>query len=328
MEPLVTIGLRLLQYRVYSHCSSNIGGKAPFLFQNTQEGLFRAYFSRNHSFLSASSAVTNHSQVAWKRLSHRCSASGCTFPHISRIAQAVSLALSHSHLIVPGKCGLRLCNVHLKPAGPAFIKWGQWAATRPDLFPGDPCTKLSELHSKAPEHSFAYTKKTIERAFEEHVASGSIAQVHRASLRFRYPGKQVKPMAVAVDNFIHADMHPGNILVRVSQSKASRKRLFKSKPHVIFLDEVEEAFMFWGSPEGDLVHPAECMQQLLEKVRCHKVNIDGNVCTVMVTTLVLEGWQRKLDPGYDVMQTLQTQLLRKADLANSLSYTIDVLMAP
>lgn len=39
-----------------------------------------------------------------------------------------------------------------------------------------------------------------------------------------------------MDNFIHADMHPGNILVRVPQSKSSRKRLFKSKPHVIFLD--------------------------------------------------------------------------------------------
>ena len=38
-----------------------------------------------------------------------------------------------------------------------------------------------------------------------------------------------------VDNFIHADMHPGNILVRVSPS-SSRKRLFKSKPHVVFLD--------------------------------------------------------------------------------------------
>jgi aarF domain-containing kinase len=38
-----------------------------------------------------------------------------------------------------------------------------------------------------------------------------------------------------VDNFIHADMHPGNILVRVSPN-SSRKRLFKSKPHVVFLD--------------------------------------------------------------------------------------------
>ncbi|KAK6932471.1 ABC1 atypical kinase-like domain [Dillenia turbinata] len=414
-----------------------------------------------------------------------------------------------------------LYTVHrtLELAGPAFIKWGQWAATRPDLFPRDLCAELAKLHTQAPMHSFYYTKQTVEKAFgrklseifdefeEVPVASGSIAQVHRASLKFRYPGQQVKPILVAVkvrhpgvgesirrdfviintiakisnliptlrwlrldesiqqfavfmlsqvdlareaahlsrfiynfrswkdvsfpkplyplvhpavlvetyeqgesvsryvdelegharikaalahigthallkmllvDNFIHADMHPGNILVRVAQSKSSRKRLFRTKPHVIFLDvgmtaelskgdrenlleffkavalrdgrtaaectlrfskqqncsnpkafieELEEAFTFWGTPEGDVVHPAECMEQVLEKVRHHKVNIDGNICTVIVTTLVLEGWQRKLDPSYDVMRTLRT-LLFKADWAKSLSYTIEGLMAP
>ncbi|CAL2244038.1 unnamed protein product [Prunus armeniaca] len=51
-----------------------------------------------------------------------------------------------------------------------------------------------------------------------------------------------------------------------------------------FLQQVEEAFAFWGTPEGDLVHPAA----VLETVRRLRVNVDGNVCTVMVTTLVLE----------------------------------------
>ncbi|CAH8383967.1 unnamed protein product [Eruca vesicaria subsp. sativa] len=427
--------------------------------------------------------------------------------------------------LVVGTCGPRfrklwLEMVHrtLERAGPAFIKWGQWAATRPDLFPKDLCTQLSKLHSDAPQHSFAYTKKTIEKAFgrklseifeefeEAPLASGSIAQVHRASLRFQYPGQKSKSSLVAVkvrhpgvgesirrdfviinfvarmstlvpalkwlrldesvqqfgvfmlsqvdlareashlsrfiynfrrwkdvsfpkpvyplvhpavlvetyehgesvagyvdgmegeghewiktrlahigthallkmllvDNFIHADMHPGNILVR---KKASRGVFKTKKPHIVFLDvgmtaelskndrenlldffkavalrdgrtaaertlklsrkqncpnpeafieEVEEAFKFWGTPEGDLVHPADCMHELLEKVRRHRVNIDGNVCTVMVTTLVLEGWQRKLDPGYDVMHTLQTMVL-KTDWAKSLSYTVDGLMAP
>ena len=32
---------------------------------------------------------------------------------------------------------------------------------------------------------------------------------------------------------------------------------------------MEEGFDFWGTPEGDLVHPAECMQQLPETVRRH-----------------------------------------------------------
>lgn len=39
-----------------------------------------------------------------------------------------------------------------------------------------------------------------------------------------------------MDNFIHADMHPGNILVRVPQIKRSRKKLFRARPHIIFLD--------------------------------------------------------------------------------------------
>ncbi|XP_024959292.1 uncharacterized aarF domain-containing protein kinase 2-like [Cynara cardunculus var. scolymus] len=417
------------------------------------------------------------------------------------------------------KTWLQCVHNTLEKAGPAFIKWGQWAASRPDLFPNDLCTELAELQTKAPAHSYAHTKNTIEKAFgrllpeifenfeEEPVASGSIAQVHRATLKFRHPGQRIKPILVAVkvrhpgvserirrdfillnlfakvstfiptlkwlrldesiqqfavfmmsqvdlareaahlsrfiynfrgwkdvsfprplyplvhpailvetfehgesilhyvdelegnvgiktglahigthallkmllvDNFIHADMHPGNILVRVTQGKASDTGLFKSKPHVIFLDvgmtaelckkdrvnlieffkavalqdgraaaehtlkfskhqscpnptafikDVEESFMSWRSAEGDSIHPAECMQQLLEQVRHHRVNIDGNVCTVIVTTLVLESWQRKLDPEYDVMNTLQN-LLFKTDLVESLFYTIEGLMAP
>ncbi|ESQ29272.1 hypothetical protein EUTSA_v10023346mg [Eutrema salsugineum] len=444
------------------------------------------------------------------------------------IGRALYLALLLSPNLVMAllefSCGsrfrkLRLEVLHrtLEKAGPAFIKFGQWIATRPDRFSKDLCLQLSKLHSNAPEHSFAFTKKTIENAFgrklsdifeefdEAPVASGSIAQVHRATLRFQYPGQKIKSSEVAVkvrhpfveetmtrdfvlinlvakmstwipglnwlrlnecvqqfsvymlsqvdlsreashlsrftynfrgwrdvsfpkpvfplvhpsvlvesfehgesvaryvdgseghewlkskvahigthallkmllvDNFVHADMHPGNILVRKNDT---RKGLFKSKkPHIVFLDvgmtaelsktdrdnllgffkavarrdgrtaaertlklsrqqncpnplafveEVEEAFRFWGTPEGDLVHPADCMHELFEKMRRHRVNIDGNVSTVMFTTLVLEGWQRKLDPGYDIMRTLQAMLL-KTDWAKSLSYTVDGLMAP
>ncbi|WJX22195.1 hypothetical protein P8452_11523 [Trifolium repens] len=596
--PIVPVGPNAHHCRFYMQYMFHSAARSSLLRLATRESFNKCCSFRNFSVSSASNEVTLNSQIAWKRLYKKyCSSGDSKFsPTINMIAQAVSLALTRSYLLVPGifafTCGelalsqrrwgdterypsqeglymrardgynymftftfiiveglillvralylailfspsivmgpfadyfgpnfrklwLRVVHRTLEKAGPAFIKWGQWAATRPDLFPRDLCTQLSELHSKAPEHSFSYTKKTIEKAFnrkiseifvnfeEVPVASGSIAQVHRATLKYRYPGKQGNPMVVAVkvrhpgvgesirrdfaiintaakismfipalkwlrldesvqqfavfmmsqvdlareaahlnrfiynfrswkdvsfpkpvyplvhpavlvetyekgesvshyvddfqghehfksalahigthallkmllvDNFIHADMHPGNILVRGKSSK----RLFKSKPHVIFLDvgmtaelsgsdrvnlleffksvarrdgrtaaecalslskkqncpnpqafieEVEEAFTFWGTPEGDLVHPADCMEQLLEKVRRHRVNIDGNVCTVMVTTLVLEGWQRKLDPGYDVMQTLQTLLLR-ADWAKDLSYTIDGLMAP
>lgn len=410
---------------------------------------------------------------------------------------------------------LSLVRRTLEKAGPAFIKWGQWAATRPDLFPSDLCVELAKLHSGAPVHGFAYSKAAIEKAFgrklseifetfeEDPVASGSIAQIHRATLRIkedsdsdsakkkkkkkknqptvkhvavkvRHPGvgesikkdfllinslakisnavpglswlrldESVRQFAVFMmsqvdlsreavnlhrfihnfrrwrhvsfpepvyplvhpavlvesfengesvarfvdeiegharvkkdlahigtyaflkmlleDNFIHADMHPGNILVRVNESK-KRNIFFRSKPHIVFLDvgmtaelsgndrdnlkqffkavairdgrtaakctlrlsnnqncpnpvafteELDKTFAFWGTPEGDVFHPVECMHQLLDTVRRHKVNIDGNICTVMVTILVLEGWQRKLDPRFDIMETLKTLLIEK-----------------
>ena len=39
----------------------------------------------------------------------------------------------------------RLLASTLERAGPAFIKWGQWAATRRDLFPRDVCQALTRL---------------------------------------------------------------------------------------------------------------------------------------------------------------------------------------
>ncbi|KAL0406852.1 UNVERIFIED_CONTAM: putative serine/threonine-protein kinase abkC [Sesamum latifolium] len=499
--------------RFYSHCNVRHGGFSSHILREVKE-----IFQKSRGCKSIHSSYTSYglsyrAQIAWRRLFEIYSYNGPSLPPISRIACAVSLALSRSHLLTPGilafiigelawsqrslahaeylpikdtlymhaqdghiymaslifslleglilvlraihlvilfspcivmapfadclgiefrRSWLRIVRRTLEKAGPAFIKWGQWAAARPDLFPNDLCNELSELHTKAPAHSFAYTKSTVEKAFgrrlteifdkfeEEPVASGSVAQVHRATLRFRYSQQHIKPMLVAlfwwklmsmekvsyivdkleghehiktglahigthallkmllVDNFIHADMHPGNILVRELRSKRSGKSLFKSRPHVIFLDvgmtaelskkdrdnlleffkavalrdgrtaaectlrlsnkqncpypeafikEVDSTFKYWGSNEGDFVHPADCMQQMLEHVRRHRVNIDGNICTVIVTTMVLEGWQRKLDPEYDVMQTLQA-LLFKVNWVDSLFYTIEGVMAP
>ncbi|MCO5589167.1 hypothetical protein L7F22_043133 [Adiantum nelumboides] len=414
---------------------------------------------------------------------------------------------------------LQLVHHTLEFAGAAFIKWGQWAATRPDLFPKDLCTELEKLHSNAPAHKFSYTVKAIERAFgkalheifvefeEKPVASGSIAQVYKATLqdgaafgkhkgpmtvavKVRHPGvsdvirrdfiiinwivnlsslmpglrwlrldESVRQFAVfmltqvdlareaahlsrfsynfrswrdvsfprpvyplvhpavlvesfeqgesvssymelsdnsqvsrklanigtntilkmlLVDNFIHADMHPGNVLVRTKQKTEKKKRQKRQRPQLIFLDvgltaeltqkdrgnlveffkavalrdgkkaaqcalefsskqscpnptafikQLETSFRFWGSREADSIHPGECMQDVLEQVRTHRVNIDGDVCTVMVTMMVLEGWQRKLDPNFNMMRTLQ-KLLIKQDMAESLAYTINAVMAP
>ena len=76
----------------------------------------------------------------------------------------------------------------------ALTKWGQWAATRPDLVPPSVCEALSVLHAHAPAHAAAISRAEVEAATgasiedyfdaweDEPLASGSIGQVHLARL--------------------------------------------------------------------------------------------------------------------------------------------------
>lgn len=81
-------------------------------------------------------------------------------------------------------------------AGPAFIKLGQWAASRSDIFPNELCETMSKLHSNAPAHSMRVTRHTVEAAFggrpfeeifddfdEKPLGVGAIAQVYKAKLK-------------------------------------------------------------------------------------------------------------------------------------------------
>ncbi|KAI0197814.1 ABC1 family protein [Astrocystis sublimbata] len=84
----------------------------------------------------------------------------------------------------------------MEAAGPAFIKLGQWAASRTDIFPRELCDALSRLHSNAPAHSLHATKRIVQDAFdgrpfhdifdefqEKPLGVGAIAQVYKAKLK-------------------------------------------------------------------------------------------------------------------------------------------------
>ncbi|KAJ4393247.1 hypothetical protein N0V93_002455 [Gnomoniopsis smithogilvyi] len=81
-------------------------------------------------------------------------------------------------------------------AGPAFIKLGQWAASRSDIFPTEMCEIMSKLHSDAPAHSMRATRRIVQAAFggrdfdeifdefdETPLGVGAIAQVYKAKLK-------------------------------------------------------------------------------------------------------------------------------------------------
>lgn len=79
-------------------------------------------------------------------------------------------------------------------AGASFIKLGQWAASRTDIFPRELCNQLGDLHSNAKPHSIKATKKILSSSFnmnfeeifdefnEKPVGVGAIAQVYIGKL--------------------------------------------------------------------------------------------------------------------------------------------------
>ncbi len=83
----------------------------------------------------------------------------------------------------------------LQELGPAAIKFGQWMSTRPDILPLEYIAEFEKLQDRIPPFPFEDVKRIIreelgeeiEDLFEEFspevIASGSIAQVHRARLK-------------------------------------------------------------------------------------------------------------------------------------------------
>jgi aarF domain-containing kinase len=88
----------------------------------------------------------------------------------------------------------KIVRISLDHAGASFVKLGQWAASRTDIFPQEFCNELGKLHSSASPHSLHYTKKVLTQSFglpfdeifhefcETPVGVGAIAQVYTATL--------------------------------------------------------------------------------------------------------------------------------------------------
>ncbi|XP_075809664.1 putative aarF domain-containing protein kinase 2 isoform X1 [Microtus pennsylvanicus] len=77
-------------------------------------------------------------------------------------------------------------------SGPTYIKLGQWASTRHDLFSEAFCAQFSKLHVQVTPHPWAHTECLLQQAFgedwgsllffetQEPVGSGCVAQVYKA----------------------------------------------------------------------------------------------------------------------------------------------------
>lgn len=97
---IVTAGLHSPQSRLYSQYVFPNRGHNTFMVN--RDIFCKNSFSRKFPIIPASSAVAHHAQSAWRRLTHMYSRNSRTNLAISRTAQAFSLALSRSYMVVPG----------------------------------------------------------------------------------------------------------------------------------------------------------------------------------------------------------------------------------
>jgi aarF domain-containing kinase len=78
-------------------------------------------------------------------------------------------------------------------------------------------------------------------------------------------------------------------------------------------------------PERIRTQTGEVLQDMIEQLRQHEVTLKSTVSTVVVTTLVLEGWSRELDPDLHIMDALRDMLA--VDWKGRLSSAVDKVMA-
>ncbi len=105
----------------------------------------------------------------------------------------------------------------IEELGPVFVKFGQIMSTRPDFLPPELILELEKLQHSVPHFSFDEVKKIIESEFDkplneifkefnkEAVASGSIAQVHKAVL-FDDKVVAVKVQRPGINKLIESDI--------------------------------------------------------------------------------------------------------------------------
>ncbi len=146
----------------------------------------------------------------------------------------------------------------LHTAGPAFIKLGQWAGTRRDLFSENFCRILSSIHTRCNLHSWDETKKLLIESFGESwderlviqdpnpIGSGCVAQVYQGYLI--PPSNEAKsgssqervPIAVKV-------LHPGiveamDMDIRLMKSVASAMDYLYPDLHWVALKDCVNEF--------------------------------------------------------------------------------------
>jgi ubiquinone biosynthesis protein len=129
----------------------------------------------------------------------------------------------------------RICHV-LEDLGPTFVKFGQILSLRPDMLPGDLILELGKLQDDVTPLEFEQIRQVVENNVGESlkktfsvfdvspVASASISQVHRATLREEGDIVCVKIQRPGIRKMIESDLAiMESILLRIHEKSEDLK---------------------------------------------------------------------------------------------------------
>uniref|UniRef100_A0A0G4HJW0 ABC1 atypical kinase-like domain-containing protein n=1 Tax=Chromera velia CCMP2878 TaxID=1169474 RepID=A0A0G4HJW0_9ALVE len=190
----------------------------------------------------------------------------------------------------------------LRAAGPAFIKFGQWFAARPDLSPPDLAEELATLHECAPSHDMKTSVRILEETFNrpvgelfesidpQPIGSGSIGQVHRARLKADLPLEEaghevaVKIRHPGVSDKIEMDFalihQVGRLLDRLPAFKGYR------------IDEMVATFHTAVAAQVDLTHEALQLEVMRKNFRLWKhVTLPRPIYPLVTHQVLVESWE-------------------------------------
>jgi predicted unusual protein kinase regulating ubiquinone biosynthesis (AarF/ABC1/UbiB family) len=229
----------------------------------------------------------------------------------------------------------------LERAGPAFIKYAQWAATRPDLFSRDVCSAFQELQTKAPEHDWSHTRDVVEGEFgvpvdvlfaefdRAPVASGSVAQVHRAVLSREgallastasNPGAFKAGSVVAV-KVRHPDVKESieldfELMNFFASSTEKLIRWLNNGKSSLASAQIKESLMQFGAPmreQIDLRSEAKHLESFAENFQWGWARVRFPLASSMVSEDVLV---ESFETGDHISEYLDKESTHNASLAN------------
>lgn len=163
--------------------------------------------------------------------------------HFTRYYEILSILIRHGlgFMLIPGNIipmqekNHAILGAHLRDAffelGPAFMKLGQLASTRSDLFPKPIVQELGKLQDRVPPLSFREIRRVIEETFQSRLestyqefdplplAAASIGQVHKAVL---HSGEKVavKVQRPFVREKIQTDLEIFQVLVNQIEQRS------------------------------------------------------------------------------------------------------------